>query len=128
MRWIDKPRKKTRKEVVLEYIKFMKVMGYYDSIVAYMYHLSNDDRAYVHIRGQYQEAKILCHKQSMIEYFETQLRNHCRSTLTEWVIRDYFIRYPLRMRGIGLLEVHYLTQLLFSYFKEKHIDNCILVD
>jgi hypothetical protein len=126
MRWIDKPRKKTRKEVVLEYIKFMKVMGYYDSLVAYMYRLSKDDRAYHHVGGQYREAKVLCHKQCMISYFETELRNHCNTKLTKWVFRDYFIRYPLRK--LTILEASNLADLLFSYFKEKHIDNCILID
>ncbi len=126
MRWIDKPRKKTRKEVVLEYIKFMKVMGYYDSLVAYMYRLSNNDGMRVHIKGQYQSARILSHKQSMIEFFEAQLRYYCGNRLTKWVFNDYFIRYPLRR--LTMLEASNLTELLFSYFKEKHIDNCILID
>ena len=115
-------------EIVLEYIKFMKIMGYYDSLVAYMYRLSKDNNGYmeyVHVKGQYREVRVLCHKQCMISYFETELRNHCDTKLDMWVVRDYFIRYPLRL---NLIEAYGLTDLLFSYFKDKHIDNCIIVD
>lgn len=126
MRWIDKPRKKTRREIVLEYIKFMKIMGYYNKLVAYMYIVAKDERLHVYVKGKYREAKVLCHKQCMISYFETELRNHNRNTkLLEWVVRDYFIRYPLAM---NINEGNNLTALLFSYFKDKHIDNCIIVD
>ena len=126
MRWTDKPRKKTRREIVLEYIKFMKIMGYYDRLVTYMYMVAKDERLHVYVKGQYREAKVLCHKQCMISYFETELRNHNRNTkLVEWVVRDYFIRYPL---GMNINDAYNLTQLLFSYFKDKHIDNCIIVD
>lgn len=126
MRWTDKPRKKTRREIVLEYIKFLKIMGYYDKLVTYMYRVARYDGSYMHIKGQYREAKVLCHKQCMISYFETELRNHNRNTkLVEWVVRDYFIRYPL---GMNINDAYNLTQLLFSYFKDKHIDNCIIVD
>ena len=126
MRWTDKPRKKTRREIVLEYIKFIKIMGYYDKLVTYMYRVARYDGSYMYIKGQYREAKVLCHKQCMISYFETELRNHNRNTkLVEWVVRDYFIRYPL---GMNINDGYSLTQLLFSYFKDKHIDNCIIVD
>lgn len=126
MRWTDKPRKKTRREIVLEYIKFMKIMGYYDRLVTYMYMVAKDERMHVYVKGQYREAKVLCHKQCMISYFETELRNHNTNTkLLEWVVRDYFIRYPLR---ITTYEAFDITNLLFSYFKDKHIDNCIIVD
>lgn len=126
MRWTDKPRKKTRREIVLEYIKFMKIMGYYDKLVAYMYRIAKYDGSHMYVKGQYREAKVLCHKQCMISYFETELRNRNRNTkLVEWVVRDYFIRYPLR---INTYEAFDITNLLFSYFKDKHIDNCIIVD
>jgi hypothetical protein len=126
MRWTDKPRKKTRREIVLEYIKFLKIMGYYDKLVTYMYRVARYDGSYMYIKGQYREAKVLCHKQCMISYFETELRNHNRNAkLIEWVVRDYFIRYPL---GMNINDGYDLTQLLFSYFKDKHIDNCIIVD
>lgn len=126
MRWTDKPRKKTRKEIVLEYIKFMKIMGYYDKLVAHMYYLSKEKDTFIYVKGQYREANVLCHKQCMISYFETELRNHNRyNKLIQWVIEDYFIRYPLR---ITTYEADTITDLLFSYFKDKHIDNCIIVD
>ena len=126
MRWIDKPRKKTRKEIVLEYIKFMKIMGYYHKLIAYMYKLSKDNRTYAFIHGQYRCINVVSHKQNMISYLETELRNHCRSSkLNEWVFMYYFFRYPLCM---GVMEAHDMAKLLFSYFKEKHIDNCIIID
>ena len=126
MRWIDKPRKKTRREIVLEYIKFMKIMGYYNKLVAHMYTVAKDERLHVYVKGQYREAKVLCHKQCMISYFETELRNHNQSNkLIEWAFCDYLVRYPL---GINVNDAYNLTKLLFSYFKEKHIDNCIIVD
>ena len=126
MRWTDKPRKKTRREIVLEYIKFMKIMGYYDRLVTYMYRVARYDGSYMYVKGQYREAKVLCHKQCMISYFETELRNHNRnSKIIEHVLMDYFIRYPLR---IDINDAYVLTKLLLSYFKEKHIDNCIIVD
>ena len=126
MRWTDKPRKKTRREIVLEYIKFMKIMGYYDNLVSYMYKMSKFDGRHKYINGQYREAKVLCHKQSMISYLETELRIHNPSSkLVEWVVRDYFIKYPL---SINTYEAYDITCLLFSYFKDKHIDNCIIVD
>jgi hypothetical protein len=59
----------------------------------------------------------------MILYFENVLRNYSR--LERWVVRDYFIVYPL---GINIYDAYNLTDLLFSYFKDKHIDNCIIVD
>ena len=62
----------------------------------------------------------------IVSYFETELRNHNRNTkLLEWVVRDYFIRYPLAM---NINEGYSLTALLFSYFKDKHIDNCVIID
>lgn len=126
MRWTDKPRKKTRREIVLEYIKFLKIMGYYNKLVTYMYKVARYDCSYMYIKGQYREAKVLCHKQCMISYFETELRYHNRNTkLVEWVVRDFFIMRPL---GMNINDGHNLTQLLFSYFKDKHIDNCIIVD
>ena len=126
MRWTDKPRKKTRREIVLEYIKFMKIMGYYDKLVTYMYRIAKYDGSHMYVKGQYREAKVLCHKQCMISYFETELRNHNRnSKIIEHVLMDYFIRYPLR---IDINDAYVLTKLLLSYFKEKHIDNCIIVD
>ena len=125
MRWIDKPRKVSRKQIVLEYIKFMKIMGYYKNLVAYMYEKSKENSLYIHVKGEYREANVLCHKQFMISYFETELRNHCSTKLSEWVIRTYFIRYPL---SIGEYEAWSLTELLFSYLKERHLNNCIIVD
>ena len=125
MRWIDKPRKVSRKQIVLEYIKFMKIMDYYKNLVAYMYNRSKDTGIYIHVKGEYREANVLCHKQSMISYFETELRNHCNSKLTEWAVRDYFIMYPLGMRNYDAWN---LTDLFFSYLKEKHLNNCIIVD
>ena len=118
MRWIDKPRKVSRKQIVLEYIKFMKIMGYYKNLVAYMYEKSKDTGLYIHVKGEYREANVLCHKQFMISYFETELRNHCNSRLSDWVFRTYFIRY----------EAWSLTELFSSYLKERHLNNCIIVD
>ena len=127
MRWTDKPRKKTRREIVLEYIKFMKIMGYYNKLVTYMYRIAKYDGSHMYVKGQYREAKVLCHKQCMISYFETELRNHNRNTkLVEWAVANYLIKYPLGISDI--YEVQNLTSLLFSYFKDKHIDNCIIVD
>jgi hypothetical protein len=125
MRWIDKPRKVSRKQIVLEYIKFMKIMGYYKNLVAYMYEKSKDSGLYIHVKGEYREANVLCHKQFMISYFETELRNHCNSRLNDWVFRTYFIRYPL---GIGDYEAWSLTELFSSYLRERHLNNCIIVD
>ena len=123
MRWTDKPRKKTRREIVLEYIKFMKIMGYYDRLVTYMYKSARNNHSYINLRGRYYETMVFCHNQFMILYFENVLRNYSR--LERWVVRDYFIRYPL---GMNINDGYDLTQLLFSYFKDKHIDNCIIVD
>lgn len=122
MRWIDKPRKKTRREIVLEYIKFMKIMGYYNKLVAYMYRLARYD-GHMYIKGQYCEAKVVCYKQYMISYFENELRNHNQSNkLIEWA---FFAKYPL---GISINDTYNLTALLFSYFKNKHIYNCLIID
>ena len=123
MRWTDKPRKKTRREIVLEYIKFLKIMGYYDKLVAYMYKSARNNHSYINLRGRYYETMVFCHNQFMILYFENVLRNYSR--LERWVVRDYFIVYPL---GINIHDAYNLTDLLFSYFKDKHIDNCIIVD
>jgi hypothetical protein len=54
MRWIDKPRKKTRREIVLEYIKFVKTMGYFDRLVSNMYLLASARKSsYVCVNGFY---------------------------------------------------------------------------
>lgn len=127
MRWIDKPRKKTRREIVLEYLKFMKIMGYYPKLVRYMYFIARQKNLSIYIQNQYQNSDIVSHNKHMIDYFITSLRNHCRnSKLDEFFVREYLIKFPLQMRGYN--ESWDLTDLLMSYFKEKHIANCIVVD
>ena len=126
MRWIDKPRKKTRREIVLEYIKFMKIMGYYNNLVAYMYESSrrNPD-SIIYLCGRYYSTTVFCHNQFMIAYFENVLKRYCYNKVEKRFIMVYFIKYPLK---ITEYEAKNITDLLFSYFKEKHIDNCIIVD
>lgn len=127
MRWTDKPRKKTRKEIVLEYIKFMKIMGYYSELVLYMYGLSKETNAYFYLRDGYYRADTVSHKEYMIEYLVTILRNHCRSChLTQSFVRECLIQRPLNLYDYN--KSWDLTELLWSYFKERHIDNCIIVD
>ena len=126
MRWIDRPRKKTRREIVLEYIKFMKIMGYYPKLVSLMYTIAREKELSIYLGTHYQTSNVVSHKQQMIEYFITEIRNHCRGTkLDECFIREHLIIYPL-----GLYDYNQswgLTYLLMSYFKEKHIHNCIIV-
>ena len=137
MRRTDKPRKKTRKEIVLEYIKFMKIMGYYSELVSYMYRLSKDRNAYVNlgINGyryfdfggrNYYRIDTVSHNKCMIEYFVTTIRNHCRSSLTQHFVMEFLIQRPLNCYDYN--KSWDLTELLWLYFKEKHIDNCIIVD
>lgn len=131
MRWIDKPRKKTRREIVLEYIKFLKIMGYYSELVAYMYSLARDKGTYVHFYSKdkkvntYMKSDITSHNQVMIGFFEYQLES-CGTHLREWVVRERLIQWPLKMYDYN--KSWDLTELLWSYFKEKHIDNCIIID
>ena len=59
-------------------------------------------------------------------WFVTLMMNHCRNNrITEYFVREYFIR-PLGCHSFN--EARDLTALLMSYFKEKNIANCILVD
>ena len=126
MRWTDKPRKKTKREIVLEYIKFMKIMGYYPKLVSYMYSTARW-KGYVSIykRSYYEESSIVSHNQMMIGYFEDILVR-CGTHLNEWVIREHFIQRPLGMHDYN--KSWEISALLWSYFKDKHIDNCIIVD
>ena len=127
MRWIDKPRKKTRREIVLEYIKFVKIMGYFDRLVANMYRLANNNRdRYFYLDGFGSGSDIVLHNRCMIAYLETLLRNNFGSSLSDIRVREYLIRQTL---GIWDYNKSWdLTYLLMSYFKDKHIDNCIIVD
>ena len=127
MRWTDKPRKKTRKEIVLEYIKFMKIMGYYSELVSYMYRISKDTNAYFYLHDGYYRADTVSHNEFMIEYFVTVLRNHCRTNLTHFFAMEFLIQRPLNSY-YDYNKSWDLTELLWSYFKEKHIDNCIIID
>lgn len=130
MRWIDKPRKKTRREIVLEYIKFMKIMGYYPKLIHYMYLIASFKDGYFSFYDKNGKIcfiygrDIVSHKQAMIGYFEYLLRR-CGSHLNEHTIRELFIQYPLSMYDYN--KSRDLTALLWSYFKEKHIDNCIII-
>ena len=77
MRWQDRPRKKTPREIVLEYIKFLKIMGYYNLAVKNMYNLSRLHGNYVqlyknHIARNY-KIDILMHNQNMIRYLEAMV-------------------------------------------------------
>jgi hypothetical protein len=128
MRWIDKPRKKTRREVVLEYIKFLKIMGYYPNVVAYMYRLSRMPYAHAVLPNKFgtlsvHNSNVLSHNECMIKYFEAQL--HYETVLNKWRIKGLFVDYPLDLPYSKNYDV---LNLLWSYFEEKHIANCILVD
>jgi hypothetical protein len=128
MRWIDKPRKKTRREVVLEYIKFLKIMGYYPNVVAYMYRQSRIPYAHVALPNKFgtltvHDCNVLSHNECMIKYFEAQL--HYERVLNKWRIKGLFVDYPLDSPYSKSYDV---LNLLWSYFEEKHIANCILVD
>jgi hypothetical protein len=128
MRWINKPRKKTRREVVLEYIKFLKIMGYYPNVVAYMYRLSRMPYAHVTLPNRFgtlsvHESNVLSHNECMIKYFEAQL--HYARELNKWRVKEQFVDYPLHLPYSKSCD---MLNLLWSYFEEKHIANCILVD
>ena len=127
MRWIEKPRKKTRREVVLEYIKFLKIMGYYPDVVAFMYRLSKLN-AHVALPNKFgtlsvRDSNVLSHNECMIKYFEAQL--HYERELKKWRIKAQFVDYPL---GLPYSKGCDVLNLLWSYFEEKHIANCKLVD
>lgn len=127
MRWIDKPRKKTRREIVLEYIKFVKIMGYFDRLVSNMYLLASARKSsYVWVNGFYHYSDIVLHNKCMIDYLETKLRNHFGSSLVLTEVCNCLIRQALNVWDYN--ESWNLTYLLMSYFKDKHIDNCIIVD
>ena len=120
--------KKTRREVVLEYIKFLKIMGYYTNVVAYMYRLSRMPYAYVVLPNKFgilsvHDSNVLSHNECMIKYFEAQLRYEV--VLNKWRIKGLFVDYPLNLPYSKNYDV---LNLLWSYFEEKHIANCILVD
>ncbi len=128
MRWTDKPRKKTRREVVLEYIKFLKIMGYYPNVVAYMYRLSRIPYAHVVLPNKFgtltvHDRNVLSHNECMIKYFEAQL--HYERELKKWRVKEQFVDYPLHLPYSESFDV---LNLLWSYLEEKHIANCILVD
>lgn len=126
MRWTDKPRKKTRRDVVLEYIKFMKLMGFYPNLVAYMHKLSKCSRVFLPDKeGELilYEANVVSHNECMIKYFEGRL--HYMHQLNKWQLKEVFIDYPLHLPFSRACDV---LNLLWSYFEEKHIANCKLVD
>jgi hypothetical protein len=128
MRWTDKPRKKTRKEVILEYIKFLKIMGYYKNVVSYMYRLARLKSGYVNLSNDkggnsIHNIDVVLHNRCMIKYFEAFLRYTHK--LEKWRIKETFVIYPLSLEYKDSTDV---SNLLWSYFEEKHIANCILVD
>ena len=124
MRWVDKPRKKTPREIVLEYIKFLKIMGYYHLAVKSMYNLSRLHGNYVqlyenHIVRNY-KIDILMHNQNMIRYLEAVV---CYNRHLD----KYHCTRFIYLLSLGYIETMDLTELLWSYFKEKHIANCIII-
>ena len=128
MRWIDKPRKVTRRQIVLEYIKFIKIMGLFHKLEKYMYDMARSG-GYIFIMDKgyprYHFKSDVIHKQSMIGFFETQLSRYCGNKLDNVALREFFIRHPLDIHDYNKsLE---LTELLILYLKEKHLNNCIII-
>lgn len=127
MRWTDKPRKKTRRDVILEYIKFLKIMGFYPNVVALMHRLSKLN-SHVALPNKFgtlsmYDTNVVSHNECMIKFFEAQL--YYMRQLEKWRIKEIFIDYPLQLPYRKSCDV---LHLLWSYFEEKHIANCILVD
>ena len=129
MRWIDKPRKKTRRDVVLEYIKFLKIMGLYSNAVAYMYRESESLSGRVvplynsKKLVSYSNCNVLCCNKHMIQYLEGRLIY--TSKLSKEAIGFLLVMVSLNARPTTVGDI---VNLLWSYFQEKHIANCILVD
>jgi len=125
MKWIDKPRKKTPREIVLEYIKFLKIMGYYHLAVKSMYSLSRLRGNYVQLYKNRQvgiyRIDILMYNQNMIRYLEAMVRYNRR--LDKYHCTRFI--YSLNLEYIEKMD---LTEVLWSYFKEKHIANCIIIE
>lgn len=128
MRWENKPRKKTSKEIVLEYIKFMKTMGYFHILTKVMYNMGKLHGNYVPLY-KYHLVKIypvenLIHKQNMIRYFQASLVN--TSTFRKYDCERIFV-YGVISPYLSIRERIDIIELLWSYFKDKHIANCTIV-
>jgi hypothetical protein len=125
MRWFDKPRKKTSREIVLEYVKFLKITGYFHLAVKMMYLYSRRymGASYAPIYKDhsftYCSTKNLSHNRSMIMFIESMLCRHTRMYKSVSIALVDF----LRLRYSESIE---LKELLWLYFEEKHIANCII--
>ena len=118
MRWEDKPRKKTPKEIVLEYIKFLKLMNLYGKF-------------------RYKWWEKPCIEYS--EWFSTPIINekYYRSInrlMIDWYVQRfgyYGTRIFDRNRMCAIFQLNnysVITDLLWLHFKDKHIANCIITE
>ena len=118
MRWFDKPRGKTIREIVLEYIKFLKITGYFHLAVKMMYLYSR----------RYMGASYApIYKDHSFTYCSTQNLSHNRSMLC----RHTRMYKSVSIALVDFLKLRYsesieLKELLWLYFEEKHIANCII--
>ena len=119
MRWQDKPRKFKSEDIVKEYIRFMKIMKTYGKFIAKFYSSPSFYKDFW--SGQYVPTIDYenSSKSLMIKYYTKRLMLYRRFDF--YAMKNlffHFIGYPCNYAEI---------ELLWDYFKEKHMANCIII-
>jgi hypothetical protein len=105
------------------FIDFAKIMGFFPKIAfIYRKNCEIDDFLGNHECGYF-------HKMSYYDYVNNRLDYFGKTFLTDsFVKRVYFFGVLGSYDGFDPIEVDYLTELFFSYLKEKNIIRYIRID
>lgn len=119
MRWEDKPRRFKSEDIVKEYIRFMKIMKMYGKLLTNFYFSAsfyNDFWSKNYVPTMYYKNSS---KNLMIKHCAEHLMLYRKFDIYAMTnVFSHFLGYPYR---------HDEIELLWGYFKEKHMANCIIL-
>lgn len=120
MRWQDKPRKFKSENIVKEYIRFMKIMKTYGKFIAKFYSSPSFYKDFW--SGKYELTMNYKNssKSLMIRYYTKRLMRY--RIFDIHVMKNVFLYYT-EYYPYNDTEI----ELLWDYFKEKHMANCIII-
>jgi len=121
MRWIDKPRKFNAEIIVIQYFKFLKMMGIFNKTLTTYY---NAPSSYFDAWTEKRNLSFIysnSSKKLMIIFFTNRLKYY--KNLTKYVLYDVFWNGNVLAK-----EDKTKLELFWEYLKEKHMQNCIICD
>lgn len=118
MRREDKLRKKTRKEIVLEYIKFLKIMNLYSKF-----------------RYEWWKKPCInkCSSPYSLSFFYDKYYRSINRLMIDWYIQRFRYYKTIvfdRKKMCAIFKLNYNSveaDLLWLHLKDKHIANCIII-